>query len=58
MTRLFLERLLFPYLVYDANFSSLAPKKMKTAFIYSMNLEEAHPKGWPFGWDQFSDVTM
>lgn len=36
----FLERLLFPYLVYDANFSSLAPKKMKTAFIYSMNLNE------------------
>ncbi|MBU3198384.1 flavodoxin family protein [Clostridium estertheticum] len=37
----FLERLLFPYLVYDKNHSSIAPKKMPTAFIYTMNaLEE------------------
>lgn len=33
----FLERLLFPYLVYDKNYSSIAPKKMPTAFIYTMN---------------------
>lgn len=36
----FLERLLFPYLVYDANFTSIAPKKMKTAVICTMNLDE------------------
>jgi multimeric flavodoxin WrbA len=36
----FLERLLFPYLVYDTNFTSLAPKKMPTAFIYTMNVTE------------------
>jgi len=36
----FLERLLFPYLVYDNNFTSLAPKKMPTAFIYTMNVKE------------------
>jgi multimeric flavodoxin WrbA len=36
----FLERLLFPYLVYDNNFTSLAPKKMPTAFIYTMNVTE------------------
>lgn len=41
----FLERLLFPYLVYDANFSSIAPKKMKTAFVYTMNLNEEAMKG-------------
>lgn len=41
----FLERLLFPYLVYDANFSSIAPKKMKTAFIYTMNLNEQGMQG-------------
>lgn len=36
----FLERLLFPYLVYDENNSSIAPKKMPTAFIYTMNVPE------------------
>ena len=36
----FLERLLFPYLVYDKNYSSIAPKKMPTAFIYTMNAPE------------------
>ncbi|AWI03048.1 flavodoxin family protein [Clostridium drakei] len=36
----FLERLLFPYLVYDKNYSCIAPKKMPTAFIYTMNVPE------------------
>jgi len=36
----FLERLLFPYLVYDKNFSNIAPKKMPTAFIYTMGAPE------------------
>ncbi|TCT12192.1 multimeric flavodoxin WrbA [Natranaerovirga pectinivora] len=36
----FLERLIFPYLVYDKNYSSIAPKKMPTAFIYTMNAPE------------------
>ncbi|MBU3071949.1 flavodoxin family protein [Clostridium estertheticum] len=36
----FLERLLFPYLVYDENYSTIAPKKMPTAFIYTMNAQE------------------
>jgi len=36
----FLERLLFPYLVYDENYSSISPKKMPTAFIYTMNAPE------------------
>ncbi|MDO4536423.1 MAG: flavodoxin family protein [Clostridium perfringens] len=38
--RSFLERLLFPYLVYDKNHTSIAPKKMPTAFIYTMNVPE------------------
>ena len=36
----FLERLIFPYLVYDKNYSTIAPKKMPTAFIYTMNVTE------------------
>ncbi|WP_026881079.1 flavodoxin family protein [Clostridium akagii] len=36
----FLERLSFPYLVYDENYSTIAPKKMPTAFIYTMNVPE------------------
>lgn len=34
----FLERFLFQYLVYDTNYTSLAPKRMPTAFIYTMNV--------------------
>jgi multimeric flavodoxin WrbA len=36
----FLERFLFQYFVYDDEYSSLAPKKMPTAFIYTMNVTE------------------
>lgn len=36
----FLERLIFPYLVYDKERSSIAPKKMPTAFIYTMGVPE------------------
>jgi len=39
--RSFLERFLFQYLVYDACFSSIAPKNMKTGFIYTMNVNVA-----------------
>lgn len=38
--RSFLERFAFPYLVYDKNYTSIAPKKMPTAFIYTMNVPE------------------
>ena len=49
MMRSFIERLLFPYLVYDAALSSLAPKKIPTAFIYTMNVPEQqmHALGYP-----------
>lgn len=36
----FLERLIFPYLVYDADYSSLFKKKINTAFIYTMGIDE------------------
>jgi len=36
--RSFLERLIFQYLVYDENYSTLFRKKIRTAFIYTMNV--------------------
>lgn len=42
--RCFLERLLYPYLVYDKEYSSIAPEKMKTAVIYTMNATEKKAK--------------
>jgi Multimeric flavodoxin WrbA len=36
--RSFLERLVFPYLVYDESRSSLLKKKISTGFIYTMGL--------------------
>ncbi|MDO5845800.1 MAG: flavodoxin family protein [Methanocorpusculum sp.] len=36
----FLERLLFPYFVYAEGYPSIAPKKFRTAFIYTMNVTE------------------
>ena len=36
--RMFFERLLFQYFVYDADYSALSPKRMPTAFVYTMNV--------------------
>lgn len=44
----FFERLLFPYTVYDACYSSLAPRRMPTAFIYSMNVTETVMEEWEY----------
>lgn len=38
--RSFLERLIFQYLIYDAHYSSLFKKKIKTGFIYTMNVDD------------------
>lgn len=38
--KMFMERLLFPYIRYDANFTAIPPKKLKTAVIYTMNVNE------------------
>ena len=34
----FAERLLFPYIRYDKDFTSIAPKRLRTAVIYTMNV--------------------
>ena len=39
-TRCFLERLIYPYLVYDRERSTLFPKKIRTAFIYTAGATE------------------
>jgi multimeric flavodoxin WrbA len=41
MAKSFLERLMFPYLVYDANHSSLFRRKMPTGFIYTMGANQS-----------------
>jgi multimeric flavodoxin WrbA len=46
--RSFLERLVFPYLVYDREHSSLFPKKISTAFIYTMGADEKGAKEMGF----------
>lgn len=38
--RAFMERLLYPYLVYGKEYYSIAPKKIPIAFIYTMNATE------------------
>ncbi len=40
MMRCFMERLLFPYLAYTSPPSSLFKEKIRTAFIYTMNVSE------------------
>lgn len=49
MMRCFLERLLFPCFVYDKDRTSLAPKKLRTAFVYTMNVprERMEQQGYP-----------
>lgn len=53
----FLERLLFPYFTYDSPPTSLAPKKARTACVYTMNLDEARmrERGYPERFDVTHD---
>ena len=45
VARSFLERLLFPFFEYKQGFPSIAPKKLKTAVIYTMNVDESIGNG-------------
>ncbi len=36
----FIERLFFPFFKYDENYTTIPPKKLKTAVIYTMNVNE------------------
>ncbi len=40
MTQAMIERLTFPYLVYDGKYSSLFPKQIRTGFIYTFGAPE------------------
>ena len=42
--RSFMERLIFPYLVYDANYSTLFKRRIKTGLIYTMGAQEDRMK--------------
>lgn len=46
--RSFYERLLFPYFVYDKNYSSLWDRKMPSAIIYTMNIKEEMAHEWNY----------
>jgi len=53
--RSFLERLIFQYLVYDENYSSLFKRKISTATLYTMNVNEDRKK--LSGYDQHLQIT-
>lgn len=46
--RCFLERLCFPWGVYDRDHSSIAPRRMPTAFLYTMNVTDAQMEEWGY----------
>ena len=47
--RSFMERLLFPYLIYTDPPQSLFPRKIDTGFLYTMNVTEEQMKEFGFG---------
>ena len=49
MTKSFMERLTFPYVTYTDPPQSLFPKKIQTAFIYTMNVTEAQMGDYGYG---------
>ena len=48
MLRMLEERLLFPWLVYAENMPSLAPKTIRSAFVYTMNVTEEVMREWGY----------
>lgn len=54
--RSFLERLIFPYLVYDGA-STLFPRKINTGFIYTMNMTETMLQSGRWGFDKQAGET-
>jgi multimeric flavodoxin WrbA len=46
--RSFMERLLFPYLRYTDPPQSLFPNRIKTGFIYTMNVTEDQMREWGY----------
>lgn len=54
-TRSFMERLFYPFMMYDKNYSSIFPKKIKTGFIYDMNQKEEMMKAR--GYEYFFEMN-
>ncbi len=48
MLRCFEERLLFPYLTYTEGHASIAPKKLRTGFVYTMNVSAEIMEEWKY----------
>lgn len=53
--RSLIERMAFPYLVYDKNYSSLLEKKRPVGFIYTMNITAEMVPEW--GYDKTLSAT-
>lgn len=53
--RSFMERLLYPYLVYDEKYSTIFEKKIPTGFIYTMN--SAEEKVEELGYEQHFKIN-
>jgi multimeric flavodoxin WrbA len=53
--RMFMERLLFPFLTYNTGNRVLYPKKIKTGLIYTMNLTESKIKN--FGYEKYFSLA-
>jgi len=53
--RSFIERMAFPYTVYDKDYSSLFKRKIPVGFIYTMNVNENMVKEW--GYDRVLNAT-
>lgn len=53
--RSFIERLIYPYLVYDENHSTLFKKKIPTGFIYTLGVTESRMK--TMGYDQQANLN-
>jgi multimeric flavodoxin WrbA len=51
----FMERLVFPYLVYDANHSTLFKRRIKTGLIYTMGAKEDQMR--LMGYDQYLNIV-
>ena len=50
VARMLIERLFFPFFEYKEGYPSIAPKKLKTAVIYTMNVDEK------LGYEIYSDL--
>lgn len=55
--RSFIERMGFPYTVYDKNYSSLYQKKIPIGFIYTMNVDETRMKEFGYA-ETFKGTEM